>query len=137
MNKLVLIEPELVFGEDRHPLCVSGFEVISRRIDCLLDTGFSLGFAFSRTSIPKFGFKDGYFVSMMLGNGRMTKGIVFVVELVHRLKSGEEFLLGQTSAVFMERSGAPLIGVEVMQLWSPITLDWGQNSIVGAFTNFA
>lgn len=128
MNQLYLLEPKLTFGENDHPFCETGFSVVTRRVNCLLDTGFSLGFAFSNRAIKKFGYKDGYVMSMLLGNGRPIKGTVFVVELIAKINRIDRNL-GQTSVVFMEKEGDPLIGIETMKLLSPIGLDW-ENKVV-------
>jgi hypothetical protein len=123
MNTLTLFDPILHFGENAHPFCEAGFSIVKRRVNCLLDTGFTFGFAFSKKSIPKFKFTEGFLMTMMLGNGRPIKGMVFVVSLELQ-KGNERRVLGNTSAVFIEKPGDPLIGVETMKLFSPLGLDW-------------
>jgi hypothetical protein len=127
MNQLYLFDPQLSFGEGDHPYCEAGFSVVSSRVSCLLDTGFTLGFAFSKRSIKKFGYTNGYSMTLLLGNNMPINAMVFIADLIVQIQ-GVDKLLGQTSVVFMSKEGAPLIGIETMRLLSPIGLDWkGRN----------
>jgi predicted aspartyl protease len=128
MNQLYLLDPKLTFGEGDHPYCEAGFPVVNRRVNCLLDTGFTLGFAFSSKSIKKFGYTNGYSMSLLLGNNMPITAMVFIAELIVQIE-GVNKELGQTSVVFMSKQGDPLIGIETMRLLSPIGLDWGSNEI--------
>lgn len=128
MNRLLIHDPKMSIGENGHPFCEVGFPEVSKRVVCLMDTGFTLGFAFSKKSLPKFKFTNGYVLSMLLGNGLPTRGMAFVVELAVQ-QGGKQQVLGNTSVVFMDKQGEPLIGVETMKLWSPMTLDWEAKSV--------
>lgn len=129
MNTLLIESPNFYIGEQGHPFCETGIAGITKKASCLVDTGFSLGFAFSRNSLSRFKFTNGYLITLLLGNGSPTKGIVFSVELQLKL-SNETQLLGNTSVVFMEKKGDPLMGIESIRLFSPILMNWESNEIV-------
>jgi hypothetical protein len=135
MNHLLLIDPILTFGDGGHPFCESGFSVVNKRILSVIDTGFTLGFAFSKKSLPKFKFTNGYVLSMLLGNSIPVKGIAFSVELIVR-KQQQDTKYGFTSVVFMDRQGEPLIGIETLRLLSPIVLDWQSKNIESGLTRY-
>lgn len=128
MNQLLIQDPTFYIGDNGHPFGDMGFPAAGKRVTCLLDTGFTLGFAFSKTSLQKFQFTNGYLLSMLLGNGFPTKGMAFIVELLVQQGSNQRSF-GNTSVVFMDKQGEPLIGVETMKLWTPMTLDWATKTV--------
>ncbi len=129
MNRLILSSPNFYLGDQGHPFCETGIQGITAKTTCLVDTGFSLGFAFSQKSISRFKFSEGYVITMLLGNGAPTKGIVFPVEVLIQNEAVQE-VLGMTSVVFMEKKGDPLLGIETIRLFSPVHLDWNTNQII-------
>lgn len=133
MNQLLLEEPKLYIADNGHPYFESGFAVVPKRVTCLIDTGFSLGFAFSQKSVSKFNFKNGYMITMLLGNGMPTKGMAFIVDVLIK-KAGCTTPVGQASVVFMDKGGEPLLGIEVLKLLSPLTMDWKTQLVTSAVT---
>lgn len=133
MNSITLINPIFSFGNNDHPVCDIGFTVVPKRVSCLIDTGFTLGFAFQQQSLSKFRFTQGWVMSLMLGNGAPARGMVFAVDVILQY-DGISKTIGQTSIVFMERSGEPLMGIETLRLFSPISLDWGIKTVTSGIS---
>lgn len=124
MNSLTFSSLSLSFGKADHPR-MSGELLLPHKkpYDLLLDTGFSLGIAFSKTLLPQFHYTDGFLSTVVLADERTVNAFTFFVNF-NIESNGKTSELGQLSCIFMDGVTEPVAGIELMKLISPITFNW-------------
>lgn len=128
-NQITFTQLNIAIREGNHLFLDTALDTPKIKLsDILVDTGYSFGFAFSKSYLAKFKFTDGFLSSMLLADDEMVKGITFLVDTKLILES-KEFSLGKVSFVFIDKIAESLCGVEFLKHLSPITADWNSKKV--------